>query len=254
VEFVSLGRLVAELLGLLVQELERVVLGDLLALGGLDVVARPLPQLAARDLGRRGVFHQVVDGDAADAADPGFHVAESDVEVLADSLFGDLTGDVHVEQVVGGDVHVFAAHVHLVGRGHVRVEDVGGDGGERWVSDPGAVVAGADLTELVGANLCHGGVIGLLVVLDGDLSGHTTHGVDGSLVAGLDEQLDVCVHEGTRHGDGVSVGQDEVGVLAEALDCVEDVVPATAVETGGVVTELVDDLIVLAVGSLVRLF
>jgi hypothetical protein len=66
-----------------------------------------------------------------------------------------------------------------------------------------------------------------------------------SLVAGLDEQLDVCVHKGARHGDGVSVGEDEVGVLAETLDGAEDVVPATAVEARGVVAELVDDLVLL---------
>jgi hypothetical protein len=66
--------------------------------------------------------------------------------------------------------------------------------------------------------------------------------MDASLVAGLDKKLDIGVHEGRSHGDSIAVGQDEVGVLAEALDGVEDVIPATAVQTGGVVTELVDDL------------
>lgn len=230
-ELVSLGRLLTQLLRLVVQQLERIVLCNLLALGGLDIVPRPLPQLGARDLGCGGVFHEVVDGHAADAADPGFHVAEADVEVLADTGFGDFAGDVHVEEVVGGDVHVFAADVHLVGGRHVLVEDVGCDGGEGWVGNPGTVVAGAHFAQLVGLDLCHGGVVGGLVGLDGDLSGHSAHGVDASLVAGLDEQLDVGVHEGAGHGDGVAVGKDKVGVLAEALDGAEDVVPAAAVET-----------------------
>ena len=42
-ELVALWCLVAECLGLLVQKLERVVLGHLLALGSLDVVPGPLP-------------------------------------------------------------------------------------------------------------------------------------------------------------------------------------------------------------------
>ena len=64
-----------------------------------------------------------------------------------------------------------------------------------------------------------------------------------TLVAGLDEQLDICVHEGNCHSHSRSVGKNKVGVLAEAFDGVEDVVPATAVEAGRVVTELVDDLV-----------
>jgi hypothetical protein len=66
--------------------------------------------------------------------------------------------------------------------------------------------------------------------------------MDASLVARLDKQLDVGIHERNGHGDRISVGQDEVGVLAEALDGVEDVIPATAVETRRVVAKLVNDL------------
>jgi len=46
-ELVALWCLVAECLSLLVQKLERVVLGHLLALGSLDVVPGPLPQLTS---------------------------------------------------------------------------------------------------------------------------------------------------------------------------------------------------------------
>jgi len=56
VELIALGRLGGELLGLLLEQLERVRLVDLLALGRRHAVPRPLPQLAARHLGRRGVL------------------------------------------------------------------------------------------------------------------------------------------------------------------------------------------------------
>lgn len=123
------------------------------------------------------------------------------------------------------------------------VEDFGSNAGESRVSNPRAVVAGSNLAQLVGADVLHGLVVGLLVVLDGDLGGHAAHGVDAALVAGLDEQLDVGVHKGDGHCDGGSVRQDKVCVVAELLDGAEDVVPSAAVEAGAVVTELVDDLV-----------
>src|SRR3569833_1999783 len=101
---------------------------------------------------------------------------------------------------------------------------------------------GPHLPQLVGSHPLHGAVVGLLVVLDGDLSSHAAHGVHATLVARLDQQLDVGVHEGHRHGDGGAVGQHEARVLAELLDDGEDVVPAAAVAARAVVAQLVDDL------------
>jgi bisphosphoglycerate-independent phosphoglycerate mutase (AlkP superfamily) len=66
--------------------------------------------------------------------------------------------------------------------------------------------------------------------------------VNAAAVAGLDQELDVCVHEWNSHGDGATVGKNEVRVVAEALDDGEDVVPTTAVEARGVIAEFVDDL------------
>ena len=68
-------------------------------------------------------------------------------------------------------------------------------------------------------------------------------------VAGLDQQTDVGIHERHGHGDSGTVGQDKVGVLAEALDEREDVIPTATVETGAVVAEFVDDLIHLKSSS-----
>lgn len=61
-------------------------------------------------------------------------------------------------------------------------------------------------------------------------------------MAGLDEQLDVSVHEGHGHGHSGTVWKNKFGVLTETLDDAEDVIPATAVETRRVVAELVDNL------------
>lgn len=202
----------------------------------------PLPKLRPADLGCSRVLHQVVDGHAPDAAQPALHVAEADVEVLADAFFGDFAGDVHVDEVRGLHVVLLVAVEDLVGRGHVLVEDVDGDFRQCWVRHPCAVMPGLDFAQLVRHDGRHGLVVGFLVVLDGDLRCHAAHGVDAALVAGLDQELDIGGHEGDGHCDCGTVGEDELGVLAEALDYAEDVVPAAAVEAGGVVAELVDDL------------
>lgn len=81
-------------------------------------------------------IHQVVNRHASDPPNPGLHVADADVEVLADALLGDLAGHVHVEQVVLADLHVLAAHEHLVRRRHVLVEDLGGDRRQGGVGNP----------------------------------------------------------------------------------------------------------------------
>ena len=49
----------------------------------------PLPDLRAGDLGGGGVFHQVVDGHAAVAGQPGAEVVDADVDVVAQAGFGD---------------------------------------------------------------------------------------------------------------------------------------------------------------------
>ena len=69
------------------------------------------------------------------------------------------------------------------------------------------------------------------------------HSVDTSAVAGLDQKLDIGVHEGRGHGNSRTVWEDKVGVLAETLDNAEDVVPSSAVQSRGVITKLVDDLL-----------
>lgn len=248
VELVALGCLLVQLIGLLLEQLERILLGNSLAFGGLDTMPCPLPELRPRHFSSSSILHEVVDRHTADTTNPSLHIAETNVEVLADTSLGDLAGDIHVQQVVGGDMNILATDVHLVGCRHVLVEDVRGDLGKCRVCDPCTVVASADLTELVGLDLSHGGIVGLLIILDRNLSSHTTHGMNASSVAGLDEELDVSVHEGRCHRDGIAVRKNEVGILTEPLNRVENVVPATTVQAGGVIAELVDDLPGLAIG------
>ncbi|KAI6775412.1 hypothetical protein HG530_002170 [Fusarium avenaceum] len=243
VELVALGARGRQLVGCLLEKLQGVRLVDSLALGCADTVLHPLPELTSGNLSCSSILHEVVDGNAADSSDPGLHVAEADVQVLLDALLGDGTGDVHVEQIVLADGDVFSSHEKLVGRGHVLVEDLEGDAGESWMGNPGSVVSSTGFTELVSADTIHGFVVGFGVVLDGNLSCHAAHGVDTALVAGLDEELHVGLHEGDGHRDGGTVWEDKVGVVAELLDDAEDVVPSTTVEARAVVTELVDDLV-----------
>lgn len=246
---VTLLALGGQLIRLLLQQLQRVRLVDLLALGGVDAVLHPLPQLTTTHFGGSGVLHQVVDGHTADTSEPALHVSQTNVQVLADAILGDLPRDVHVQEVVLSDLDIFAADEHLVGSGHVLVEYLGCNGSECWVSNPGSVMACLDFTELVGVDAFHSLVVCSFVVLDGDLSGHSSHGVDLTSVAGLDEKLDVGIHEWHGHGDGRSVWEDKVGVLAEFLDHAEDVIPSSTVQAGGVVAELVDDLVHLKSGK-----
>ena len=72
-------------------------------------MAQPLPDLRARDLGRRGVLHQVVDRSRADAVQPRRDVADADGDVLAHARLGDRAGRrTDVEQRGGVRRHVVA--------------------------------------------------------------------------------------------------------------------------------------------------
>ncbi len=62
-------------------------------------------------------------------------------------------------------------------------------------------------------------------------------------VAGLDQQLAVRAQEVAVHPDQIPIRQHEVGAVPELLDEAEDVVPAAAVEAGGVLAQLVEDLV-----------
>ena len=116
------------------------------------------------------------------------------------------------------------------------------------VRDPGAVEAVGGLAGLVVADLLEGGLVDLLV-LARDERRHAADRVRAALVAGADQQLGVGAHERHGHRHRVAVGQQEVAAPgAELLDDGEHVVPAAGVEPGGVVAQLVEDLLHLERG------
>ena len=106
--------------------------------------------------------------------------------------------------------------------------------------NPCAVVAIAGLALLVGADLGESFLVGYGIGLDGDICGHAAHGVDVAVVAGLDGQLGIAAHEVRGHGDLAAIGKDGVRVAGKFLDEAEDVIPAAAVEAGGVLAQLVE--------------
>ena len=72
----------------------------------------------------------------------------------------------------------------LVGTEHVFVEDLHCNLVDEGVRDPSTVVAIRDLAEFVRANLVHGDLIGLRIILDRDLRGHAAHCGNASPVDG----------------------------------------------------------------------
>lgn len=66
----------------------------------------------------------------------------------------------------------------LVRTNHVLVEDLHRDLVDERVSDPSPVMSVRDFAILVGTDFGHSDLVGFLVALDGDLSGHSAHGRD----------------------------------------------------------------------------
>lgn len=62
VVLVALAGLGGQLVGALLEQLQRVGLVDALALGGGDAVANPLPELTARDLGGSSILPVFIGG------------------------------------------------------------------------------------------------------------------------------------------------------------------------------------------------
>ena len=72
---------------------------------------------------------------------------------------------------------------------------------------------------------------------------HAAHGVNAAAVAGLDQKLDIGVEEVAVHADLDTVGKHESRIVSQLLDEAEDVVPASAVQSGRMVAQLVENLI-----------
>lgn len=192
-------------------------------------ILHPLPELDTSNLGGSSVLHEVVEGDASIASDPGGGVSEAAGHVLLDTLQSNLARDLRVQQVGSGNLDLGPKVVVLVRSEHMFVEYLASDLVDERMGDPGSVVASGDFTQLVRSDLGHGNLVGLGVVLDGDLSGHAAHRSNLALVAGLDEEPDVGVHEGNGHRNVLAVREDGGTIRTALLDEAEDVVPSKCI-------------------------
>ena len=117
------------------------------------------------------------------------------------------------------------------------------------MGNPCAVMAVRRLALLVRLHLRESLGVGRFVVLHRNLGGHAAHRVDVAPMACFHEQLCIALHEMRRHRDQRAIGEAEVVVAAEFLDAAEDVIPAAGVEPGGMVPQLVEDLVHLERGE-----
>src|SRR5262249_59420734 len=118
------------------------------------------------------------------------------------------------------------------------VEALGGRLTQVGMCAPGPIEAGAGLAPLVLTPLLEGQSIALGVARAGNERGHAAHRERAPPVARLNQELGVRPHEGDRHRDLCAVRQYHLGPASELLVDAEDVVPASRVETDGVITQL----------------
>src|SRR6185312_12745527 len=109
---------------------------------GGGTVADPLPQLGSSDLGGRGVFHQVVDGNRTRASQPGREVLQCNAEVSSQAGFRNATsGDTNIDQLLPGDLDVVPLTILLVRLSlQYRIEHVSHDRYQVRMCHPGAII------------------------------------------------------------------------------------------------------------------
>ena len=151
----------------------------------------------------------------------------ADADILARAIFGADAGMDFEHCLAGGQFG--NAAVELIGAGHRR-ERLHRHPDQRRMRDPGAVMAVAHLTLLVGTDLGKCGVVSGGIVLDRDLRRHPAHRVGSAAVAGVDQAQRVSRQERLIHGHRRAVGGEPIVAPADALDGREDIIPAAAVE------------------------
>ena len=208
-------------------------------------VVEPLPDLRARDLRGGGVLHEVVDRRGADTLEPGGDVADPDGDVRTNARLGDLAGRRDdVQQVCRPRRDVLAQPFELVRPIAENGIELGlRDRDEVRVRDPGAVEAVPGFARLVLTDAGQRDLVHLGIAPTRDERGHAADRMRTTSVARAHEKLGVRAHERHRHRHLHAIGEHELGALSELLDDREDVVPASGVETGRVLAELVEDLV-----------
>ena len=111
------------------------------------------------------------------------------------------------------------------------------------VRDPGPVEPVLGLAPLVLTDARERDLVHLGIAPARDERRHSADRMRATSVARADEKLRVRAHERHRHRHLRAIGQHELVALAELLDDREDVVPASGVEPGRVLAELVEDLV-----------
>ena len=117
------------------------------------------------------------------------------------------------------------------------------------VGNPGSVMASGDLTEFVSLHLSERGLGSLRIILDRDLGCHPPNGVGSTPVTGLDQKLGIGAKERLLHRNLVAIRQNKVCMSAKLFYETEDVIPPAAVEAGGMILQLPEDLVHLECGQ-----
>ncbi len=202
----------------------------------------PLPQLRPGNLGRGRIFHQVVQGHGALAAEPGLGVTQRGADIVHQAAAGNRALG-HLQQVSAGNPEPFQFPVDLIRAGEVLIEDLLAQRHQCRMADPGTIMPVARLALLVLAHLEHGQFIGRRIILDGDLRRHAAHGMHTAPVAGLDQQQRIRLQEMGRHGYLAAIRQHKIRMAAETFNHAEDEVPAPAIETRRVLAQFIQDLV-----------
>src|SRR5271166_2631908 len=130
--------------------------------------------------------------------------------------------------------------VDLIWAGHQAIEYFRSDGNKTGMGDPGTVMTIARFAFLIGAHLCDSFVVGHWIALDGNECGHASHGMDVSAVACADYQFAVGTQKVRGHGDLGAIRKHGLGIMRKLLDEAEDVIPAAAVQSRGMLAKFVE--------------
>ena len=148
----------------------------------------PLPDRGARDLGRRGVFHQAINRDATVAGDPGFDVLHRHANVGAHPGFRALAlaGG---QQLFGGNWRIRAPGdrelIRLIAQYAVKHRHSGIR--QPRVGDPGAIVTVVRLQLFIGGDFAQHLTVAFGIFAR-DKRRHAAHRKRTAFVAGLNQQ------------------------------------------------------------------
>ena len=114
--------------------------------------------------------------------------------------------------------------------------------------DPGAVVAVVRFAFLVRAHFGERFFVRRRIVLHRNLRRHSAHRENVAPMTGLDAEQRIRAHEMRRHRDQRAIGEEEVGLVPKPFDAGKNVIPAAAVQPGGMFAQLVENFVHLKGG------